>query len=455
MNEIMLSALLAVAVGAAGWFAFRSARAEREAASAKARNEGLDLIREQHAAAIAERDSMREKAARFEAELAAERGAAQARAAAAEEQAKALKEHFAALASQVLDASQQRFLALANETFEKHKTAAQGGVKEVLAPAQEALAKLAGQVESLEKSRTQDKAALGEQMRHMLEAVSATNTTTTKLVNALRASPKARGRWGEQTLRNVLELAGLAPRVDFSEQASLDSETGKLRPDVIIHLPGGRCIVVDSKVALSGYLDAIDATDETQREAHLKKHAAELRAHVKNLASKDYWKLLPETADYVVLFVPGDNFLSAAADRDQSLFDDALAANIIITTPSTMVALAKTIAYGWRQEDAAKNAQEIASLGRLLYERLAVFGDHMGKLGKAIGDSVGRYNDLVASAETRVMVSARRFKDLGAADAGRDIAQLEPLETTPRALASPAELELSPPPPAARKRGAS
>ncbi|HRK65604.1 MAG TPA: DNA recombination protein RmuC, partial [Terricaulis sp.] len=361
---------------------------------------------------------------------------------------------FLAVAAKALEASQQNFMRLANETFEKHKQAAQGGVKEVLTPAQEALAKLALSVDALEKARLQDKSAMGEQVRQIVDAVGATNKTTQTLLTALRASPKMRGRWGEQTLRNVLELSGLSAHVDFKEQLSTtDGEGARLRPDVVINLPGGRCIVVDSKVALSGYLDAMEATEESAREAFLKKHAAELKAHVKSLSSKDYWKHVPDTADFVVLFVPGENFLAAAAERDPNLFDDAFAQKVIITTPSTMVALAKSVAYGWRQEQSAKNAQEIAELGRELYRRMAVMTDHMGKVGDAIGKTVTTYNGLLSSIESRVLPQARKFKELGAGDAGIDIAAPAQIETAPRLPAPPEQLELTPPPPQSPKRG--
>lgn len=213
----------------------------------------------------------------------------------------------------------------------------------------------------------------------------------------------------------------------------------------MINLPGERCIVVDSKVALSGYLDAMEATDDASREAHLKKHAQELRQHVRSLASKDYWKYVPDTADFVVLFVPGENFLAAAAERDPNLFEDAFASKVIITTPSTMVALAKSVAYGWRQEQSAKNAQEIADLGRELYRRMALMADKMGKVGDSIDRSVKTYNELVGSVEARVMPQARKFKELGAGDAGIDIAAPDQIETAPRKLAPPEQLELMPP----------
>lgn len=455
MIESLPALLLAVAaIAAAAWFAYRAAQASEAAAAAKARFEGVDLIRAERDRLAGECETLREEAGRLRAELAAQKAAASARQAAAEEHAKALSEHFSALATKALDANQQRFLSLANETFEKHRQAAQGGVKEVVTPAQEALAKLAAQVEALEKARKEEQGALSQQMRTIGDTLKETQNVTGKLVHALRQSPKARGRWGEHSLRNALEMGGLAPRVDFEEQTTVDGDGGKLRPDVVIKMPGGRSVVVDSKVAFSAFLDAIEAPDETARELLLKKHASELRNHMKALSSKEYWKHLPntETVDFVVMFVPGDNLVHEAYERDHTLQDDAFASKVIIAGPSGMVALARIIAFGWRQEQSAKNAQEIAALGRQLYERLAVMGEHVGKVGKAIGDSVSRYNDLVGSLDTRVMVTARKFKDLGAADAGVEIKPAGLIDATPRPLAPPDQLELTPPPTARRGR---
>ncbi len=431
MTESLLLVLALGAVGAALWFAYRAA--------------GVEPIRAERDRAVRELAVLRQEHVQLTAELAAAK-------ASKAERSEADDARFKALAQQALDASQQRFLALAKETFEKHSQAAAGGVKEVLAPTQEQLAKLAQSVDALDKARLADKSAINEQVRQIVDAVGTTNKTTTQLLSALKASPKMRGRWGEQTLRNVLELSGLAPNVDFVEQVSTtDGEGGRLRPDVVINLPGGRCIVVDSKVALSGYIEAMEATEDAIRETHLKKHAAELKSHVKNLASKDYWKHVPATADFVVLFVPGENFLAAAAERDPNLFDDAFAAKVIITTPSTMVALAKSVAYGWRQEQSAKNAQEIADLGRELYRRMAVMVDHMGKVGDAIGKSVSTYNGLLSSVESRVLPQARKFKELGAGDAGIDIASPQAIEITPRLPPPPEQLELTPPAPSGRR----
>jgi DNA recombination protein RmuC len=434
MIESLPLLLALAAIGAAAFFAWRAMQAQALAG-------GAELIKSERDRALADLKVLREENTRLTAELAA----TQAQKA---ERSESEEARFVAIAAKALEASQASFMALANETFEKHKVAATGGMKEVLTPAQEALSKLAVSVEALEKARLQDKSAINEQVKQIVDAVGTTNKTTTQLLSALRASPKMRGRWGEQTLRNVLELSGLSAHVDFKEQFSTtDGEGSRLRPDVVINLPGGRCIVVDSKVALSGYLDAVEATDDATRELHLKKHLAELKSHVKNLASKEYQKHVPDTAEFVVLFVPGENFLAAAAERDPNLFDDAFSQKVILTTPTTMVALAKSIAYGWRQEDSAKNTQKIAELGREMHNRMAIMVDKMTKVGESIEKSVKSYNELVGSVESRVLPQARKFKELGAGDAGIDVAAPAQIESAPRQLPTPEQLELMPPPP--------
>jgi DNA recombination protein RmuC len=445
------------------YFEWRKADANRvsvmqENAAARAKLEQLETIRAERDAAFAAREAAQDEASLLAARIAGLESAAAANIAAASEREAALsamkadvERTFQALATQALDANQQRFIALANETFSKHQTAAAGTVKEVVAPVQEQFAKLSDTIQALEKARLQDKSSLGEQMREIGDTLKQTQAMTGKLANALRAAPKARGRWGEETLKNVLELAGLTSRIDFVTEQSFKGEEGTMRPDVTIRLPGGRCIVVDSKVALSGYLDAMDAIDDSTREAHLRKHAAELGQHAKLLGQKDYWRTVPETADFVVMFVPGENFIAAAFERDPDMFETAMRNRVIIVGPSSLLALARSIAYGWRQEEMAKNAELIAGLGRELFTRLAKFSELISAVGGSLDKSVKDYNKLVASFDARVIVTARKFKELGA-DEGGEIADVGLIESAPRLPAPQAELDLPPPSQGNRKK---
>lgn len=431
MIESLPLLLALAAIGAAAFFAWRAMQAQSLAG-------GAELIKAERDRALAELKGVREENTQLTAELAA----AKAQKA---ERSESEEARFVAIAAKALEASQASFMALANETFEKHKVAATGGMKEVLAPAQEALTKLAGQVEHFEKVRIEDKSAIAQQMLHIGATLKETQNVTGKLAHALRQSPKARGRWGEHSLRNALEMGGLTAGVDFNEQTTVEGEGGKLRPDLVINLPGERTIIVDSKVAISAFLDAIDAPDEAARDLLMQKHAAELRAHMKSLTSKEYWKHF-ESADYVVMFVPGDNLVSSAFENDPTLQEDAFKQKVVIASPTMMVALARTVAYGWRQEQSAKNAQAIADLGRDLFRRMAVMVDHMGKVGESIGKSVKSYNEMIGSVESRVLPQARKFKELGAGDAGIDIASPPQIEAAPRLPPPPEQLELMPPP---------
>jgi DNA recombination protein RmuC len=231
-------------------------------------------------------------------------------------------------------------------------------------------------------------------------------------VQALRASPKTRGRWGEHTLQNVLELSGLSPYCDFSTEETFDRLDTRIRPDVVIRLPGGRHLVVDAKTSTSGYLDAIEATVDADRERHLMLHAAQTRDHMRKLAAKSYWEGLTVTPDFVVMFIPGDNFYAAAVERDPALFEDAAAQRVIIATPATLIALAKAVAFGWRQEKVAENAQQVHDLGRELYRRMTVMAEHIQGCGGALGKAVKGFNDFVGSLEHSVMPQVRRFNEL-------------------------------------------
>ena len=333
------------------------------------------------------------------------------------------EERFASLAQGVLAKSQGQFMTLANETFAKHKEGAKGDLAKLMEPIGENFAEFKKRVEAIEKVRTEDRSAIGQQIKSMADDLERNRTATSKLVTALSA-PKGGGRWGEMTLRNVMEHAGLSSHCDFLEQSQSTNDDGKtLRPDVIIRLPGGREIVVDSKVSIEDYLKAVDEPDAAQRTLHLKAHARNVKAHVTKLAGKGYQGAISDRVDFVALFIPGENFYAAALEQMPDLMDYASSKQVIVTTPSTLLALAKAVSYGWRQDEAAENAREAAELGRTLYERLVAMGAHIEKVGKSLNTAVDSYNKMSRSLETRVLPSARKFKDLSIAPPDKEIVE--------------------------------
>jgi DNA recombination protein RmuC len=382
------------------------------------------------------------------ADLAAVRATASERAAADARQIESLTQlrqemlrDFQNLASQALKANEDSFLKLANETFEKHKVAAVADVEQraeaistMLTPIKETLNRYQQELAAIEKARQESYGALTGELKNVIQTQNEVRTETSKLVNALRASPKTRGRWGEETLRNVLELSGMSPHCDFSTQESFERDDALLRPDVTIRLPGERFLVVDAKTPLAAYLDAIEAIDEAQRELHLERHAQQTRTHMKQLAAKSYWDGLTVTPDFVVMFVPGENFFAAAIERDAHLFDDAIGSRVLIVTPTTLIALAKAVAFGWRQEKVAENAAIVAELGRDLYKRLAALGSHVTAMGRSVENSVKHYNALVGSLEGSVLPQARKFNELQVEGTAEPLPELGPIETDVREI---------------------
>jgi DNA recombination protein RmuC len=345
------------------------------------------------------------------------------------------------LTAEALRANQGAFLELANQVFEKHKTgsdaelaARQSAVADLVTPLAEALKSLREETQQLERNRAQAYGALSGELRTVAETQNAVRAETTRLVQALRASPKTRGRWGEHTLQNVLELSGLSPYCDFSTEESFDHLDGRIRPDVVIRLPGGRHLVVDAKTSTAAYLDAIEATVDADRERHLVLHAAQTREHMRKLAAKSYWEALTVTPDFVVMFIPGDNFYSAAVERDAALFEDAVAQRVIIVTPSTLIALAKAVAFGWRQEKVAENAQHVHDLGRELYKRMTVMAEHIQGCGGSLAKAVKGFNDFIGSLEHSVMPQVRRFNELEVEGTAAPIPVLNHIDTEPRLL---------------------
>ncbi|HEV7712433.1 MAG TPA: DNA recombination protein RmuC [Asanoa sp.] len=310
----------------------------------------------------------------------------------------------------------------------------QEAVARAVAPLHETLRRYELRVAELERDRVDAYAELREQVRTMSTVSSELRTETKQLVAALRA-PQVRGRWGELQLRRIVEAAGMLEHCDFSEQVTASTDHQGVRPDLVVRLHGGRTVVVDAKAPFEGYLTAMEARDERTRDQHLDAHARQLRAHVDGLAAKSYWSAFAQSPEFVVLFVPADTFLDVALQRDPTLLEHAFSRNIVLATPATLVALLRTVAYSWRQEALARNAVAVHELARELYGRLATLGDHVGKLGSALGTAVTSYNRAVGSLEARVLVSARKLAELGVS--GDDLVVPQQVESTPRQLQAP------------------
>lgn len=321
------------------------------------------------------------------------------------------------------------------EAVRNREQLAQARLEAQLKPVAESLQKFQEQVTAVEKQRAEEQGGLKEQIAQMLAASVATQDEARKLSAALRRGAGVQGRWGEQTLRNVLEAAGLSGRFDFDEQTSTDTEEGRRRPDVTIRLPGGGLFVIDAKCSLNAFLELQDATDEFGRDAAGLRHVQSVRGHIQGLSAKAYWDQFENSPDFVAMFVPLDSALAAALDRAPELMNDAMDRRVVIVTPTTLFALCKAVVYGWRVEEQAANAQKIADLGKELYKRISVMGAHAGSVGKALEAAVSRYNQFVGSLETQVLTQARRFEDLKVDHQGKQVVELQPVEVAVRPLA--------------------
>jgi len=404
-----------------------------------AKDRELAKLQQIFEAEVTDGDRLREDNARLLANLEGERRAAQERNESFKRVTEELAEKFKALSRDALKDNNQEFLNLARATLEKFQVTARGeldqrqqAIDQLVKPLKDSLEKVDGKIGELEKSRAGAYAELREQVKSLATQQLELRNETGNLVKALR-TPHIRGRWGEIQLRRVVELAGMLEYCDFTEQETVATEDGRIRPDVIVRLPGNRTIVVDAKVPFEAFYESVTTSDEVIRVERLKEHARLVRAHIGALSRKSYWETVQPTPEFVLLFLPGENFYSAALEQDPKLIEDGINQRVIIATPTTLIALLKAISYGWQQEQRAANADEVGKLGKELYDRMRTFVNYFADIGRNLDRALESYNKGVGSLEARVLVTARKFKERGAI-AGEEIETVEPVDKSARTL---------------------
>jgi len=351
-----------------------------------------------------------------------------------------LREAFQSLAGEALQASSAQFMELAKSKFDSLQKEAEGeleqrkiAIQSMVNPLETALKDLRTEVNRVESARQEAYGSLRSEVQLLATTSKELRQETGNLFNSLK-QPQVKGRWGELTLRRVVELAGMSPHCDFLEQQSVETDEGRLRPDLIVHLPGGTQIVIDAKVPLHAFLKAVSANSDAEYAAAMVQHAGLIREHIKGLSGKEYWKQFEPTPEFVVLFVPGESFFSAALEQDRTLIEDAIDKRVVLASPTTLIALLRAIAYGWKQQLVAENAERIKDLGKELYERVVTFAKHLSEIAAGLEKANTGYNKAVASFDSRLIASARKFKEMGVG--ASDVPELEPVETFPRPLLS-------------------
>ena len=423
---LLIIAFLVAAGVALGWIVGRG----RAGALAEERGKAAEALR----ATLSEVTGERDAAMRDLAGLQADARNFEARMKELVEAKEALTAQFHEVGAKLLSEAQKQFLERADARFNQASEKSDAQLKALLQPVEATLKRYEEGLSKVEKERVGSYQALREAVTLLHAGHTQVRDETARLVNALRSSPKARGRWGEQSLRNVLEQAGLSPYADFQTEVSVTTDDGRLRPDVIVRLPGGRKLIIDAKCSLNAFLDASEESDETARAAHLQKHAASIRTHAQQLGSKNYWEQFGDAADYVILYIPGEHFLTAALEQDDRLWEWSFERRVLLATPTNLVAIARTVASVWRQERLAEEAAEIARLGKELHSRLATMGGHVARLGRNLELATGAYNAFVGSLETQVLTQAKRFEALEVSSGAKEIEAMPVVEAAPRPL---------------------